>query len=168
MMKALKIGIAVLLVVFAALVLLAPIGPMPGVMIGGTETAAPDAWPDTSDVHEIKLEVPGTIPRVVIIWVIEHQGELYVTGYRSSGWIQMLGNGGPVRMRLGDNTYPLIAESVTEPDLQLAILTDYMNKYRADYPDTIEGFPIPEEAIGNFALYHLSRSPMFESVGASG
>ena len=155
MKKLFKIGIPLLVLVLVIVALLAPIGPLPGFLIGGTETAAPTTWPDTSDVHEIKLEVPGTLPRVVIIWVIQYESELYITGYAKSGWVQMLGDGGPVRMRLGDNTYPLMASAVTsnaEP-----ILTAYMDKYRPDYPDIVGGFPSPEEAGDSYVVFKLSR-----------
>ena len=47
------------------------IGPMPGFFIGGQPTPVPKAWPDTSKVDEILLKLPGTLPRVVIIWVVQ-------------------------------------------------------------------------------------------------
>ena len=47
------------------------IGPMPGFFIGGQPTPVPKAWPDTSKVDEILLKLPGTPPRVVIIWVVQ-------------------------------------------------------------------------------------------------
>ena len=81
------------------------------------------------------------MPRVVTIWVIEYESELFVTGYAESGWVRMLGSGGPVRMRLGDNTYPLLATAVTNN--AQPILTAYMDKYRPDYPDIVEDFPSP-------------------------
>ena len=155
MKKILKIGIPLLLVLLVAVALLAPIGPLPGFLIGGTETAAPAQWPNTTDIHEIKLEVPGTLPRVVIIWVIEYKSTLYVTGRKTSGWVEMLGDGGPVRMRLGDNTYPLKANAVTE-DMQ-PILTAYMDKYRPDYPDIVSDFPSPDAASKEFAVFKLTR-----------
>lgn len=157
MNNAVRTAIAAVLVLGAALAVLAPIGPLPGIMIGGSETPVPESWPDTSGVHEIRLEVEGTIPRVVIIWVIDHGGELHVSGYKSSGWVTMLGDGGAVRMRLGDNTYSLVAEPVTDRDEQLAVLTDYMNKYRPDYPDIVAGFPSIEEAGDSYAVYRLAR-----------
>ena len=95
-MRASRITFAVLLVILVVLMLSAPIGPMPGVFIGGTSTKAPERWTDTSSVHEIMLRVPGTLPRVVIIWVIEFDGELHVLGSRDSGWVKMIGAGSPV------------------------------------------------------------------------
>ena len=155
MLKMLKIGIPVLVVLLIVIGLLAPIGPLPGFFIGGTETTAPTTWPDTSAVHEIRLEVPGTLPRVVIIWVIAHESALYVTGRATSGWVQMLGDGGPVRMRLGDNTYSLVATAINNN--VLPVLTAYMDKYRPDYPDIVADFPSPEEAGDDYVVFKLNR-----------
>lgn len=155
-MKLIKHLIGAVVVLLAIAAVAAPIGPMPGFFIGGTETAAPTDWPDTSKVHEITLKVSGGLPRVVIIWVIQHEGELHVVGSPDSGWVKMLGDGGPVSMRLGDNTYALTAQRLTtgaEP-----IVTAYVDKYRPDYPDIVAEFPDAAEAAGQFALFRLNRS----------
>ena len=154
-MKALKIGLAVLGIVALIAIAMAPIGPMPGFFIGGTPVAAPAQWPDTHDVDEIRLRVPGTLPRVVNIWVVESGGELYVVGARKSGWVSMLGEGGPVDMRLGDSTYRLHAAAVREG--WEAVLTAYVDKYRPNYPDIVAGFPKPEEAGSQVAVFRLER-----------
>ncbi len=155
-MKILNIALAVVAVILVIVVLAAPIGPMPGFFIGGTATAAPAEWPDTSAVHEIKLKVPGTLPRVVIIWVVDYEGELYVVGGEGSGWVTQLGSGGPVEFRLGDATYSLNASRITEG--WEPVLTAWIEKYRPDYPDIIAGFPSMEEAEGQMALFKLARS----------
>lgn len=154
-MKWLKIALPVVLVVALVLIVAAPIGPVPGLFIGGTSTAPPSTWSDTSDVHEIKLKVPGALPRVVIIWVIEHGGDLFVVGSRDSGWVRMIGEGSPVEMRLGDDTYALRATPVTagwQP-----ILEAYVAKYEPDYPDIVAGFPSLDEAEGRVAVFRLDR-----------
>lgn len=154
-MKTLKIALLAIVVLLIVLVFAAPIGPLPGFFIGGTPTAAPASWPDTSDVDEIRLRVPGTPPRVVIIWVIDHQGALHVVGARNSGWVTMLGQGGPVEMRLGDSTYALTATPVL--DGWEGVLEAYVEKYRPDYPDIVAGFPPVEEAEDQVAVFRLDR-----------
>ncbi len=152
-LKYVGIAVAVILVIVA---IAAPIGPMPGFFIGGTAAAAPANWPDTSQTDEIRLKVPGGLPRVVIIWVVEHEDELYVVGAKGSGWVDKLGNGGPVEMRLGENTYPLNATPLNqgwEP-----VLEAWLDKYRPGYPDIVAGFPSPEEAQGTSAVYRLERA----------
>lgn len=155
-MKILKISLLAIVVLLIVAVFAAPIGPVPGFFIGGTSTEVPANWPDTSDVDEIRLRVPGTLPRVVIIWVIDYQGALHVVGSRDSGWVSMLGQGGPVEMRLGDKTYALTATPVREG--WQGVLEAYVEKYRADYPDIVAGFPSAEEAEGQVAVFRLERS----------
>ena len=100
-MRALKIAVPAILALAFLVALVAPIGPMPGLFIGGTSTKVPEQWGDTSNVDEIMLRVPGSLPRVVIIWVIEHGGELHVVGSRDSGWVKMIGAASPVEVRVG-------------------------------------------------------------------
>jgi hypothetical protein len=154
-MKVLKIGVAVIGIVLLIGIVIAPIGPVPGFFIGGTPAQAPAQWPDTRDVDEIRLRVPGTLPRVVIIWVVDSGGELHVVGSRESGWVSRLGEGSPVEMRLGDFTYPLRAMPVHEG--WEAVLTAYVDKYREEYPDIIAGFPSVEEARSSVAVFRLER-----------
>ena len=84
----------------AIMVFATPIGPMPGFFIGGQPTPVPKAWPDTSKVDEILLKVPGILPRVVIVWVVQVDSALYVVGSRSSGWVQRIADGANVEIRL--------------------------------------------------------------------
>ena len=155
-MKILKALLFIIVIAGVLLAIAAPLGPLPGFFIGGTATAAPATWPDTSTTHEIKLKVPGTLPRVVIIWVIQHDGELHVVGARDSGWVSMLGQGSPVEMRLGDATYALRATPLS--DGWEDVLSAYVEKYEPDYPDIVAGFPSPAEAEDLIAVYRLDRS----------
>ncbi len=155
-MKIIRIASVAILVLLLIGVFVAPIGPVPGFFIGGTPASAPEVWPDTSEVHEIELKVPGVLPRVVIIWVIQHEGELHVVGSPDSGWVKRIGGGSPVEMRLGDDTYALHASPVTEGWRE--ILEAYVAKYEPDYPDIVAGFPSPEEADGAVGVFRLVRS----------
>jgi hypothetical protein len=156
MNKILKIVGVVVTLTVCVLIVLAPIGPMPGVFIGGTQTPAPAVWGNTSDTHEIRLKVDGTIPRVIIIWVIQYDNALYVVGSKDSGWVKMLGQGGNVAMRLDDNTYNLMA-SIVNTDWE-PVMVAYVDKYRPDYPDIINSFPAIEDAKGTISVFRLSRS----------
>ena len=137
----------------ATLVFVTPIGPMPGFFIGGQPTPVPKAWPDTSKVDEILLKVPGILPRVVIIWVVQVDSALYVVGSRSSGWVQRIADGANVEMQLSGNTYALAAVPIRQ-ELE-RVVNAYKNKYRADYPDIVAGFPTLEEAGDQFGVFRL-------------
>ena len=154
-MKVIKIVIPILLVTIILLAWIAPVGPMPGIFIGGTSSDVPDNWGNTTVIDEIKLEIQGTLPRVVVIWVVQVDGDLHVVGSKSSGWVGMLDQGGPVRLRMGDKTYSLTARLVTigwEP-----ILEAYIDKYRVDYPDIVNSFPALEEAVATTSVFRLTR-----------
>ena len=153
-MKVIKIVLSILLIAILSLAWLAPIGPMPGLFIGGAAAEVPNTWGDTRDIHEIKLEVPGRLPRVVIIWVVQVNDTLHVVGSKASGWVKMLGTDNAVRMRLSDKTYSLQANLVNsgwEP-----VLEAYQDKYRKDYPDIINSFPPLDEAIKTTSVYRLT------------
>lgn len=155
-MKVFKFAIPIIVLIFAALLWLAPIGPVPGVFIGGTLTDTPDTWGDTSTTHEIQLKVEGgLLPRVVTIWVIQVDGELHVVGNKESGWVSTLGQGGAVQMRLEGKTYNLNARAVNS-NLE-TIVEQYKNKYRPDYPDIVEGFPTLEEAASFMMVFKLAK-----------
>ena len=145
--------IAFVAAMLATLVFVTPIGPMPGFFIGGQPTPVPKAWPDNSKVDEILLKVPGILPRVVIIWVVQVDSALYVVGSRSSGWVQRIADGANVEMRLSGNTYALAAVPIRQ-ELE-RVVNAYNNKYRADYPDIVAGFPTLEEAGDQFGVFRL-------------
>jgi hypothetical protein len=155
-MKALKIAVPILAILGVLLVWMLPIGPAAGIFIGGSDSTAPDTWPDTSSVHEIKLKVAGNIlPSVVNIWLAQVENSLYIVGATDSGWVSKLGTGSPVQMRMANDTYTLQARLVTtgwQP-----ILEAYQDKYRPDYPDIVNGFPTIEEAATSIAVFKLER-----------
>ena len=153
-MKYAKIGLSVVAALLVIGIFAAPIGPVPGFFIGGTATAVPEQWPDTSAVHEVKLRVPGALPRVVIIWVVEHDGALHVVGARDSGWVSRLAQGGPVELRLGDATYALDATRLDSGWED--VLRAYVAKYQPDYPDIVASFPSVEEAGEQIAVFRLA------------
>jgi len=142
------------LFLLVAFVFVAPIGPLPGILIGGTPSEVPDSWGESSAIHEITLEVPGPLPRVVIIWFVQSEGDLYIVGSRGSGWVSMLGEGGPVRMRMEDNTYSLNATWL-ETGWELA-MEAYVVKYRPDYPEIVDGFPSQKDAAESMSVFRLS------------
>ena len=154
-MRIAKIALTVPVVLAATVLVTAPIGPLPGVFIGGAETPTPAVWEDTSGVDEIRLKAPGVIPRVVIIWVIDFEGELYVLGMKSSGWIRRIGAGGPVQIRIGDRTYAVRATPVE--DRLEAIYAAYIAKYEPNYPDLIASMPSLEEGRELAVIYRLDR-----------
>ncbi len=155
MNKIVKTALPALVLVLLVVAWVAPIGPMPGIFIGGTATPVPADWGDTSGIDEVRVEAPGGIPRVVIVWVIQVDGELHVVGSSDSGWVKKLGQGGPVRLRMEGKTYALEAERLNGDNT--GILTAYADKYRPNYPDIVESFGDVEEAAPWAAVFRLGR-----------
>ncbi|MEM7097931.1 MAG: hypothetical protein AAF541_06680 [Pseudomonadota bacterium] len=154
-MKFSKIAGAILLATIIAVAALAPVGPLPGFFIGGTPTVPPNVWPDTSKVDNVTLKIAGGIPRVIIVWIIQYDGELHVIGRSSSSWTNKLGSGGPVELRIEDQTYSLVASRVREGWEPIAMA--YMDKYRPDSPELIASFPPIEDAADFIAVFELNR-----------
>ena len=155
-MRILRNASAGILVLGLVAVFAAPIGPLPGFFIGGTPTVAPATWEDTSQIDEILLKAPGTIPRVVIIWVVEYDEDLYVLGMKESGWTRRIGGGAPVEVRIGDKTYSVRATPVQ--DDAGPIYEAYKAKYEANYPDLVAQMPEIEEAAGFAVVLRLGRT----------
>ncbi|MYG14656.1 MAG: hypothetical protein F4171_17960 [Gammaproteobacteria bacterium] len=154
-MKILKVLGALLVVLVLGVAVAAPIGPMPGFFIGGEQAQPPETWPDTSSVHEVKLKVPGGLPRVVIIWIVDVAGDLYVVGDRSGGWVRKIGAASPVELRIGDSTFALSAVAVSEG--AEAILTAWLDKYEPDYPEIVAGFRNDAAGADSAAVFRLER-----------
>jgi hypothetical protein len=154
-MKILKIGSLILLFALVVAAVAAPVGPMPGLLIGGSASEVPASWGDTRSIHEIQLQIgEGPIGRTVIIWTVQIDGDLYITGQKDSGWTRGIGSGGPVRLQLEGNLYELTATPVTVG--QADVLAAWLDKYSPDYPELVEGFPSPEEAIRTSAVFRLT------------
>jgi len=150
-----KIILAVILI-GAIVAWVAPIAMMPGFFIGGSTTPAPSSWEDTGAIDEVRLKVGGLIPRVVIIWVVQVEGELYVTGAKDSGWVTRLGDGGEAELRIGDNTYPVVAERQSENLDKL--INAWYDKYRPNYPDIVGAMSEASTEPRSYAIFKLARS----------
>ena len=154
-MRLVKLASGLAVVLGLVWLVAAPIGPVPGVFIGGTSTAPPQTWEDTSRIDEIRLKVPGLIPRVVIIWVIDYAGELYILGMKGAGWTGMIGEGAAVEVRVGDRTYALRATPVREG--LRPIVEAYKAKYEPGYPDLVARLPPVDQAAEVAAVFWLER-----------
>ena len=152
----LKKIISAIILISAIVVWLAPIAMVPGFFIGGSATPAPSSWDDTSTIEEVRLKVGGLIPRVVIIWIVQVDGELYVTGAKDSGWVTRLGEGGKAELRIGDNTYPVVAERQSE-NLD-ALISAWYDKYRPNYPDIVGTMSEASTEPRSYAIFKLARS----------
>ena len=129
-----KIIVLITFLVLLVLYLL-PIAVVPGFFIGGTDKQIPAEWGDTSSIDEVRLKAEGLIPRVVIIWIVQVNGELYVSGGKDSGWVTRLLENDNAHLRIGDNTYSVTAERQTEKLDEL--MRAWYDKYQPNYPEIV-------------------------------
>jgi hypothetical protein len=150
-----NIVLALLLAAGVALAM-APIGPMPGVWLGGTATAAPADWRTVELPMTVQLKTSGgLLPRVVNIWIVEADNELYVFGARDSGWVQAALQDPAVTLRMGDAAYALNA--VAAEDRAPAAYVRYLDRYRADFPELVGDLPADSADFEGGAAFRLAR-----------
>ena len=137
------------------LAIVAPIGPMPGFRIGGSPAEPPASWTGAQLPDEVRFGTyDGMFPYVVTIWVVESGGSLYVVGDPASSWVEKATNTSDVRIRINDSVYDMQARRM--PPGRVDVLQAYVDRYKADYPEIINGFPpLPELAQGS-ALFELT------------
>ena len=146
-----------LLIAAAIAAYLAPIGPVPGVRLGGSEAKAPQHWEDVPIPMTVQLKTTGgALPRVVNIWVVNHNNELYVFGEKDSGWVRTASANPAVTLRMGDAAYALTAVPAT--DQASAAYGAYLDRYRADYPELVGSMPPASEGLTVGAAFRLERS----------
>lgn len=127
-----------------------PIGPVPGVRIGGTPTPVPADWSTFQLPEEVKLRTTGgLLPRVVTIWIVEANSALYVFGANDSGWVNATLKDPAVQLRIDDRTYALTATQV--PDLDPVVYKKYIDRYATNYPDIVASMPEPDASEDAFA-----------------
>ncbi len=149
----LTISIAAVVIVVAGLAVVAPIGPLPGVWLGGRSVPPPDDWSALDLPQTVQLQtVGGLLPRVVNLWIVQHDADLYVLGNPASGWVQAATANPMVALRIGDSAYTLRAQRVQAAGAYAA----YRRRYQADFPDLVASLP-PPEAASTVAIFRLVR-----------
>jgi len=142
-------------IVLVAIAFIAPIGPMPGIRIGGSAAEAPDSWTDTELPEEVRFGTyDGPLPYVVTIWVVESGGRLHVIGAPGSTWVEKATHSPEVRIRIGDHVYDMHANRLGPGHED--IFQTYVDRYQAGYPDIVGDFPPVAEFAREGALFELT------------
>ncbi len=154
----LKIALALILIPGIVIAVAAPLGPLPGFRLGGSEAVAPERWSSVTLPDEVRLaSYSGLLPHVVIIWVVEHDDSLFVVGDPSSSWVKGTTAAPDIDLRIGDAVYAMRANRLPAGHpLMVDVLQAYIDRYKEDYPDIIAGFPPMEEFSQGGAVFELS------------
>jgi hypothetical protein len=147
--------LTVLVIVLIAVALAAPLGPMPGIRIGGTAAEPPPAWDGAALPDEVRFATyDGALPYVVTIWIVESGGGLYVVGAPESTWVQKATSSPEVKVRIGDQVFDMLATRM--PPGREDVLAAYIERYEDDYPEIIDSLPPLEELAAGSALFELT------------
>ncbi len=123
-----------------------PIGPMPGLAIGGQEQAAPDDFAFVQE-HELLLVrtfFGGWLPQVHTIWGVGVDDGIYAIAVPGASWRARINDDPDVLLRVGDSYYNLTAARVDDAADKQRVFDAYIAKYGPqleeilDRPGTIE------------------------------
>ena len=142
------------IVLVVGVALAAPIGPMPGIRLGGSPATAPTQWSSVDLPEEVLLSTSaGVLPHVVILWVVESDDRLYLIGDPAGTWVEGATRSPDVRLRIGDNVYDMRAARITSG--RQDIFQMYIDRYKDNYPEIIASFPPIEQFAQGGALFEL-------------
>ena len=101
-----------------------PLGPFSGGALSGDEVPLPSDWSAVSDIKQVQLETRSTDPYSVNTWIGVVDGNLYIPTSLIMGdkdpaqraWVQHVQDNPHIRLRVGDNIYPLKATRILDSD----------------------------------------------------
>ncbi|MCY4057398.1 MAG: hypothetical protein OXG44_05305 [Gammaproteobacteria bacterium] len=102
-----------------------------GGKLAGTERPMPIDWGFTEDFDTVQIETRPTDPYSVNVWGVSVNRSFYVAASDAGDatWAQAIEAEPRVRLRVGDDIYPLLAKRTEDPQ-ELADVTDaYIDKY---------------------------------------
>ena len=122
-------GACVLAVVAVAIYVLGPVSYLPGMRLGGQESAPPASWAAINDHDEIRIETEGVPPWVVRAWYAGTDDGLYVFAWREARWWRRIEAIPDARVRIGDATFAVRAVPVESKSENAAVASAYRDKY---------------------------------------
>ena len=99
--------------------------------LSGTERPMPTDWGFTEDFDTVQIETRPIDPYSVNVWGVSVNRSFYVAASDAgeATWAQVIEAEPRVRLRVGDDIYPLLAKRTEDPQ-ELADVTDaYIDKY---------------------------------------
>ena len=97
----------------------------------GTERPMPKDWAFTEDFGTVQIETRPTDPYSVNVWGVSVNRDFYVAASDAgeATWAQAIESEPQVRLRVGEDIYPLLAKRTEDPQ-ELAVVADaYIDKY---------------------------------------
>ena len=108
-----------------------PIGPMPGLAIGGQEQPAPDdfAFAQEHELLSVRTFFGGWLPQVHYIWGVGVDDGVYAIAVPGASWRARINDDPDVLLRVGDSYYNLTAARVDDAMDKQRVFDAYIAKY---------------------------------------
>lgn len=99
--------------------------------LGGTERPMPSDWGFTEDFGTVQIETRPTDPYSVNVWGVSVNRNFYVAASDAgeATWAQAIEAEPRVRLRVGEDIYPLLAERTEDPQELARVIDAYIDKY---------------------------------------
>ncbi len=108
-----------------------PIGPAPGLAIGGEEQPTPDdfAFVQEHELILVRTFFGGWLPQVHTIWGVGVDDGIYAIAVPGASWRTRINDDPNVLVRVGDNYYNLTAARVGDAVDKQRVFDAYIAKY---------------------------------------
>lgn len=102
-----------------------------GGALAGTERPMPSDWGFTEDFDTVQIETRPIDPYSVNVWGVGVDRNFYVAASDASEatWAQAIQAEPRVRLRVGENIYPLLATRTEDPQELARVIDAYIDKY---------------------------------------
>ncbi|MCY3620912.1 MAG: hypothetical protein OXH68_04275 [Gammaproteobacteria bacterium] len=99
--------------------------------LAGTERPMPSDWGFTEDFGTVQIETRPTDPYSVNVWGVSVNRNFYVAASDASdaAWARAIETEPQVRLRIGDDIYPLLARRTEDPEELADVADAYIDKY---------------------------------------
>lgn len=131
-----------------------PIGPMPGLAIGGVPTDAPNRFSVVAaeNLVQIKTHRWGWLPQVHHIWAVGIDDAVYVVAVPGASWRERVDQDPNVQLRVGDATYNLIANEISSDAERRRAYDAYVAKYAGELEEILGRKSTIADAAGMIAF----------------
>ena len=106
----------------------------PGGELTGGEQPMPSSWAFTRDFDTVQIETRPGDPYSVNVWGVGVDRRFYVAASDAddAAWARAIEAEPLVRLRIGDNVYPLLATRTDDPRELAEVIDAYVDKYGGD------------------------------------
>ena len=102
--------------------------------LAGTERPMPPSWDFTEEFTTVQIETRPGDPYSVNLWGVGVDGSFYVAASDAddAAWARAIEDEPRVRLRVGDEIYPLLATRTVDPTELDNVIDAFVDKYGGD------------------------------------